>query len=54
MFDPDTLNLEQIVNRPDNCSLAALMIRHHEAVQQRNRLCEHISMDSECVRKSKM
>lgn len=32
----------------------ALMIRHHEAVQQRERLCEHILVDSEPVRKSKM
>lgn len=31
-----------------------LMMRHHEAVRQCNRLREHISMDSECVRKSKM
>lgn len=31
-----------------------LMIRHHEAVQQRNRLYEHISMESEPARKSKM
>lgn len=31
-----------------------LMNRHHEAVQQRKRLCEHISMDTDTVRKSKM
>lgn len=32
----------------------ALMIRHHEAIQQRQRLCEHILVDSQPARKSKI